>query len=217
MQFTDIFFDLDDTLYPSQAGLWQAIRDRMNDYLFEVMHLPQAEALALRRRYYETYGTTLRGLQLNHQIDVDHYLAYVHDLPLAEFIQPMPGLRALIESLPQRRWIFTNADAAHAGRVLTILGLQGLFEQIIDVRALDWAPKPSQEAYLRALAIAGSPDPHRCVLLDDSPRNLAPARELGFTTVIVSANGNPTPEANLCISSVLDLPKALPQLWLQEV
>lgn len=213
MHFKTLFFDLDDTLYSSENGLWLAIRERMGRYLVERMGFPEEEVPALRRRYFETYGTTLRGLQINHLVDTDEYLAYVHDLPLMEFIQPAPELRELILSLPQPRWIFTNADSAHAGRVLSILGLDGCFTGIIDVRRLGFACKPEPEAYRQALQLAGESDPARCVMFDDSTRNLAPARAMGFTTVLVHPGAQPDPAACLSISSLLDLPQAFPDLW----
>lgn len=213
MRYQHIFFDLDDTLYPSQVGLWEAIRARMNRYLVDVLRFPEAEAAEVRRRYFEEYGTTLSGLQAHHQVDADDYLAYVHDLPLTQYLKPLPAVRQVIQSLPQQCWIFTNADAAHARRVLSILELEGLFQQVIDVRAVGWAPKPRGEAYQRALCLAGSPEPYHCVLLDDSVRNLAPARAMGFTTVLVRANGEPDPVADLTIACIQELPDALPQLW----
>jgi putative hydrolase of the HAD superfamily len=104
MRFTTIFFDLDDTLYPSNAGLWQAIKNRMNDYMRERMNIPANEIPALREKYYLQYGTTLHGLQKHHQIDVDDYLAYVHDLPLGDYLTPDSAQRSVIASLPTRNW-----------------------------------------------------------------------------------------------------------------
>jgi pyrimidine 5'-nucleotidase len=139
MSYTTLFFDLDDTLYPGSNGLWALIRERMGWYMVEVLGLPESEVPALRRKYYETYGTTLRGLQIHHQVDVDDYLHYVHDLPLEQFLQPNPELRALLLSLPQQRWIFTNADADHARRVMSVLGVQDCFTGIIDIRAIGFS------------------------------------------------------------------------------
>jgi putative hydrolase of the HAD superfamily len=116
MPYTTIFFDLDDTLYPVQAGLWEAIRNRMSQYMAERMGLPVEQIDALRKQSLETYGTTLRGLQHNYHSDSDDYLAYVHDLPLDKFIQPDPVVRQMLLSLPLHRWIFTNADSQHAQR-----------------------------------------------------------------------------------------------------
>ena len=213
MSYTTLFFDLDDTLYPCNSGLWGAIRDRMGRYMAERIGLPEAEIPTIRRFYFETYGTTLRGLQKHHQVDTDDYLAYVHDVPLEKFIQPNPALHALLVSLPQRRFIFTNADAAHACRVLQVLGVVDCFDGIIDIRAIDFACKPEPQAYLRALALAGAPAPQECVLLDDSPTNLAPARQLGFTTVLINLEHAPDPAANYSIASLLSLPQVLPALW----
>jgi putative hydrolase of the HAD superfamily len=212
MAYSTLFFDLDDTLYPNTNGLWGAIRERMADYMRERLGFPPETIPEVRRHYFETYGTTLRGLQIHHQVDPHQYLAYVHDLPLADFIAPDPELRRVVTGLRQRKWIFTNSDANHAGRVLAVLGLEGCFDGIIDVSALGYLCKPEPEAYRKALSLAGETEPGKCVLLDDSPRNLAPARELGFTTVLVGT-AEPHAAADLAIASLKELPIAFPELW----
>ena len=40
MCFDVLFFDLDDTLYPSSAALLEAIRVRIDTYMIEKMQLP---------------------------------------------------------------------------------------------------------------------------------------------------------------------------------
>ncbi len=211
---TTLFFDLDDTLYSPHNGLWMAIRDRMRCYLIEQMGFSPDEVDELRHEYFVKYGTTLRGLLINHpeRTNAEDYLAFVHDIPLQEYIQPDPSLRALLLSLPQPRWIFTNSDDRHATRVLNVLGVNDCFDGIIDIRSLGFACKPVEEAYHRALALAGETDPRRCLLFDDAPRNLAPARALGFCTVLVGDHG---PDASACqvITSLHDLPDAMPELW----
>lgn len=212
MFFTTLFFDLDDTLYPATNGLWDAIRDRMSDYMHARLGISAGQIPELRRLYYETYGTTLRGLQIHYSVNSADYLAYVHDLPLQNFLQPDPTLRSLLGGLPQQKWIFTNADAAHARRVLAHLELEDCFTGIIDVEAMGFHCKPEAEAYRLALELAGENDPRRCVVLDDSPRNLAPALEMGFTTVLIGANG-PDPVAHYCLTRLYDLPQGLSKLW----
>lgn len=212
MSWSVLFFDLDDTLYPNTNGLWEAIRVRMTDYLRDPLGFHPDEIQEIRQSYYETYGTTLRGLQTHHAVDENEYLAYVHDLPLEEYISPDLPLCKMLESLPQRKWIFTNADADHANRVTRALGIEHCFSGVIDVRALGFLCKPDQQAYQRALALAGEPNPNRCVLLDDSIRNLIPAHQAGFTTVLVGSEGQ-YPEANYCIANLKDLPHTFPQLW----
>jgi pyrimidine 5'-nucleotidase len=184
----------------------------MNVYMRKFIDRPIPEIVSIRQEYLEKYGTTLRGLQAHYEVDVDEYLAFVHDLPLEKFILPDPGLRTLILSLPQRRWIFTNADYNHAHRVLEILDLADCFDGIIDIRAVDFACKPDKTAYLRALSIAGDYDPARCVIFDDAVRNLAPAREMGFYTILVGKNGA-EPRVDRVISSIHELRSNLPELW----
>jgi putative hydrolase of the HAD superfamily len=212
MPINTLFFDLDDTLYPASTGLWNAIRDRMNAYIGNLVDLPPGEIVALRQHYLETYGTTLRGLQIHYQIDADEYLAYVHDLPLKKYIQPDPCLGTLLHSLPQRRWIFTNADIHHARRILSILQLEGCFEGIIDIRALNFICKPDPVAYVRALEVAGISNPAECVLFDDAPRNLQPALDRGWIPVWVGGEQS-NPAAFLTIPNLHALPQAMPELW----
>jgi len=116
-------------------------------------------------------------------------------------------------SLKQRCYIFTNADANHARRVMQVVGVADCFDGIIDVRAIQFACKPELLAYQRALAIAGAPLPRECVLLDDSPVNLAPAHQMGFTTVMLNPDSTADPAASYSIPSLLALPQVLPALW----
>jgi pyrimidine 5'-nucleotidase len=212
MHFKSLYFDLDDTLYPTSSGLWEAIRERMNTYMQKFMDLPVADIVSIRQGYLEKYGTTLRGLQAHYHVDAEDYLAFVHDIPLEKFIRPDPNLRTLLLSLPQRRWIFTNADRNHANRVVNILGLADCFDGIIDIRAVDFACKPDKIAYQRALRITGDDDPTQCVIFDDAVRNLAPASEMGFYTILVGKNGS-EPLVDRVISGMHELKDSLPELW----
>lgn len=183
-----ILFDLDDTLYPPQAGIMDQIRAQMLRYLRERFDLLPEEADALRRHYFQTYGTTMRGLQVNHYVDPDEFLHFVHDIPLHEYLQPNPQLDAILGSITQDKVIFTNASREHAERVLDHLGIRRHFERIVDVRDMDYKSKPQPGAYRR---ICGLLDvrPEECVLVEDNIRNLHPAKALGMVTVLVS-NGS---------------------------
>lgn len=184
MRFTTIFFDLDDTLYPPDAGLWKAIKERMNSYMRERMNIPENEIPVLREKYFLQYGTTMRGLQANHNIDADDFLAYVHDLPLKEYLTPNPILRSVIASLPTRKLVFTNADMAHAKRVLAALELSDLFDAIVDVNAVAPYCKPMPESFQIAMKLAGETDPSKCVMIDDIHRTTRAAREAGLFSIL---------------------------------
>ncbi len=213
MNFETIFFDLDGTLYDNHSGLWEVIRQRMSLYMNERLGLSWDIIPELRRHYFETYGTTLRGLQLHYQVDADDYLRFVHDIPLQEYIHPDPELREMILTLPHRRFIFTNADYQHANRVLHAINLEGCFDGIIDVRAINFHCKPELEAYQLALQKAGVEDPQRVVYLDDSLSNLAPATQLGMFTILIGDHA-PDPAAKLIVPKLKELRQQLPELWI---
>ena len=209
MRFSTIFFDLDDTLYPASTGLWQAIKERMNLYMRDRMGFDPVEIPRLREKYYLQYGTTLRGLQANHEIDVEDYLAFVHDLPLSDYIQPNPTLCEIIAALGTRNLIFTNADAAHAQKVLKALELDECFETIVDVNAVTPYCKPMPESFQIAMHMAGESDPERCVMIDDLPRTTKSAREAGWFSILFGRD-RPNPDADAVLtdwrklSSILD-------------
>jgi pyrimidine 5'-nucleotidase len=211
MRFNTFFFDLDDTLYPASTGLWTVMRQRIDLYLHDRMGFPWEEIERVRETYFREYGTTLRGLQFNHQVDMEDYLAFVHDVPLELYLQPDPRLRAVLEGLHVRKFIFTNADCAHAERVTRALGLEGLFDGCIDVHVIAPYCKPMLEAFKKALVAAGSPDPHACVLLDDQPRITRAARALGMYTVLVGKE-DPGFDADEALLHLNDLP-ALLRYW----
>ena len=126
-QYTHLLIDLDDTIYNQENGLWTLIGNRINKFLIEVMHFSADQVPELRHRLWKEYGTTLRGLQTEYSVDMDFYLDYVHDIPVETILSTAPKLDELLKLFPQQKVIFTNANAAHAHRVLNILGIQHHF------------------------------------------------------------------------------------------
>jgi putative hydrolase of the HAD superfamily len=179
-----ILFDLDETLYPPRAGIMGQIRDQILEYICTRLRLPAEEADVLRRDYLHTYGTTMRGLQINHQIDPDEYLRYVHDIALQEYLQANRELDAVLAALPQQKVVFTNASREHAERVLGLLGVRRHFARIVDVRDMEYESKPQPAAYQRICDLLGV-RPEECLIVEDNVRNLQPAKALGMTTVLV--------------------------------
>jgi putative hydrolase of the HAD superfamily len=208
MRFSTFFFDLDETLYPPSSGLWGEIRARINLYLGERMGFTPEKIEQVREQYFKEYGTTLRGLQANYQVDMEDYLAFVHAVPLERYLQPDPALRAVLEGLPGRKYIFTNADRAHAERVTRALGLDGLWDGVIDVHVIAPYCKPMPGSFERALRSAGNPDPHGCVLLDDQARITLAARQFGMYTVLVGQRDCGL-DADAALVHLADLPGLL--------
>ena len=114
MRFSTIFFDLDDTLYPNSTGLWHAIKERMNLYMSERMGILENEVPVLREQYFKMYGTTLRGLIERHNVDEQDFLAFVHDLPLKDYLEKIEI------SLIRRALHDTEGVIAHAAEKLQV-------------------------------------------------------------------------------------------------
>ena len=183
-----VVFDLDETLYPRECGIMQAIGQRITLYVEQFFSLPEREAKALRTDYFRTYGTTLRGLQVNHQIDPDQYMEFVHDVPVEEWVGYDARLDDALGQIDARKVIFTNASWEHAERVLKARRIRRHFSQIIDVRDMNWISKPAPDAYTRLLDLLGT-QPERTMLVEDNVRNLRPAAEQGWVTVLVDGDG----------------------------
>jgi putative hydrolase of the HAD superfamily len=179
-----ILFDLDDTLYPRQTGIMNQIRALMLRYMQVQLELSPEEADQIRHDYLLTYGTTMRGLQINHHIEPEEFLQYVHDIPLDRYLQPNPELDSVLNSLPHEKVIFTNASREHAERVLDQLGIRCHFARIVDIRDMDYESKPQALAYRRICDLL-EVEPGECLLVEDNVRNLRPAKALGMTTVLV--------------------------------
>jgi putative hydrolase of the HAD superfamily len=176
-------FDLDNTLYPSNAGLGVEISDRITAYMAKLTGLTWDKARALQKRYLADHGLTLRGLMLHHGVDPDEFHALFQDMSL-EVLARDAVLTSALERLPGRRLVFTNADAGHATRVLERLGLTRLFEDVFHIASADFIPKPSPKAFERLLA-AHAVEPASAAFFEDIERNLEPAAALGMTTILV--------------------------------
>jgi putative hydrolase of the HAD superfamily len=187
VRFTTIFFDLDDTLYPASSGLWPTLKERMSRYMIERLGIAPDAVPRLREAYFRKYGTTLRGLEANHAIDVQDYLAFVHDVPLADYIHPDPIQQTVLAGLPTRKLIFTNADANHAHRVLRALEIESLFQDIIDINRMAPHCKPSPQAFSVAMRAAGESNAAACVLIDDMPHTTRAARRAGMHALLFGA------------------------------
>jgi putative hydrolase of the HAD superfamily len=176
-------FDLDNTLYPAESGFMGEIEKRMTAYVQKVTGLERDAAYRLQKEYLGQYGLTLGGLVAHHGVDPADFHAIFHDMSL-EALAHDPELVAAIARLPGRRLIFTNADDVHAARVLEHMGLGHLFDEVFHIGSADYVPKPAPEAFEK-LNAAHAIEPSSTAFFEDREINLAPAADLGMTTVLV--------------------------------
>jgi len=174
-------FDLDNTLYPQASNLFARVSRRMTGFIEAEFSLLEDDARALQKRLFLEYGTTMRGLMVEHDMDPIRFLDHVHDIDVSD-MAPDPRLAALIERLPGRRVIFTNGSVPHADRITRQLGIDHLFEGTFDIVAAEFIPKPDPRPY-HEMIVRFDFDPSRAVMVEDMAKNLKPAAELGMTTV----------------------------------
>lgn len=177
-------FDLDNTLYPPAARLFDQIEVKMTDYVMSALGVDRAQADYLRGHYWATYGTTLAGLMREHDVDPTPYLTEVHEISL-DHLEPDATLADHIRALPGRRIVYTNGSAPYAERVLAARGLSGIFDGIYGVEHADYRPKPEAEAFEMVFAKDGV-TPDKGAMFEDDPRNLAVPHALGMRTVHVA-------------------------------
>ena len=176
-------FDLDNTLYPHHLNLWQQVDDRIRTYISNFLGVAPDDAFRIQKDFYKRYGTSLRGLVLEHGMDPGAYLDYVHDIDHSPH-EPNPALGAALEKLPGRKLILTNGTKAHADAVMRRLAIHHHFDDVFDIVAAELEPKPFRATYDRFLARHGV-EPGRAAMFEDLARNLAVPHALGMTTVLV--------------------------------
>lgn len=176
-------FDLDNTLYSHESQVWPQVNQRITLFLQELFGLDGLSSHALRNYYYHRYGTTLNGLMAEHGIEPDDFLDFAHDVDLS-LLEPDPALGAAIAALPGRKLILTNGSVAHARNVAGKLGIIDHFEDVFDIVAAGFTPKPERSTYELFLA-KHAVDPGRAAMFEDIEKNLLVPSELGMKTVLI--------------------------------
>lgn len=180
-------FDLDNTLYPPEARLFDQIERLMTGYVMEALGVEREEANRLRLHYWQTHGTTLAGLMREHDLDPVPYLAHVHEIDLSG-LSADPGLCRAIRALPGRKLVYTNGSRRHAENVVAARGLEGEFDALFGIEDADFVPKPERVAF-EAVFRVGEVEPGRAAMFEDDARNLLAPHEMGMRTVLVGASG----------------------------
>lgn len=179
-------FDLDNTLYPAECNLFAEVDTRMGEFIAKYLGVPFAHARHLQKSYYRQFGTTLAGLMRVHKMDPEAFLAYVHDIDLS-VVKAAPELGAAIRVLPGRKLIYTNGSRRHAERVAEKLGILHEFEDICDIIACAYVPKPEADAFDRMVRRHGVA-PREAAMFEDMPHNLEVPHALGMATVLVHSS-----------------------------
>ena len=182
--FQNWIFDLDNTLYDINLGLFKKISNRITDFIMSKYSLDIDQAKKIQKEYYLKYGLTLRGLIVEKKLEPEEFLDYVHDVEHPE-LKKNDQLISKIRILEGKKIIFTNATSKHAKKILKILELEDDFDQIIDIKDLEYIPKPDKRSYKKLLECLNlnKENLDKTIFFEDTVKNLIPAKELGITTV----------------------------------
>jgi len=193
--------------------LFELIDQRMTAYIEDLLGVDAIEARRVQKMHFHGSGTTLAGLMKHHNVDPHHFMGRVHDIPL-DRVDRDDRLIAAMGRLPGRKFVHTNGNADYAWKVLDRLGVAAEIDHLHDIFAADLTPKPEVHGYRKLLAQFDI-DPTRAVMVEDMVRNLAPAKELGMTTVWVdngSERGNHGYGEGIVDVRVSDV-----GIWLEEI
>ena len=174
-------FDLDNTLYSADSGIFQQVHTLMGKFVSAHLNIDIKKATELQRKYYRQHGTTLRGLMDNHNVDPDHFLSEVHQLDYS-IVGPNFKLNRELKKLKGRKIIYTNANRQHANDVLIRLELTNVFDEIFDIKTANYIPKPEASPYEQIISEFNI-DPITTIMFDDIAKNLVPAKNVGFASV----------------------------------
>jgi putative hydrolase of the HAD superfamily len=181
-------FDLDNTLYPASCRLFDQIDVKMGNYVARLLGISYSEAKLRQKQLFYKYGTTLRGLMMEHGVEPDTFLDEVHDIDHSR-VPANPALDAALQALPGRKLIFTNGTVVHAEKVMRRIGVAHHFADVFDIVHSDFIPKPEMEPYRKFVGATGI-RPETSAMFEDIARNLEAPHALGMTTVLVVSPEN---------------------------
>ena len=189
--FENWIFDLDNTVYDINAGVFEKISSRITDFIITALSVTREEANFVRSNMYKKYGLTLTGLMREYGIAPDEYLDYIHDVTHPE-LKYDEQLKLNLKNLTGRKFIYTNASKNHSKNILSVMGIEAEFEKILDIKATQYLPKPDPKSYnimLKAFGISGD-QIGNSIFIEDTAKNLRPAKSLGIKTVWIENEFN---------------------------
>lgn len=202
-------FDLDNTLHDASAHVFPHINRSMTAYLQQHLQLDEEAANTLRIDYWQRYGATMSGMMKHHDTDPDHFLFHTHQFPdLANMVLREPRLRHVLQHLPGRKVLFSNAPKQYAHAVLKLLRIDDQFDDVMAVEHTGYRPKPHTFGFMRLMReqrVRAS----QCVMVEDSLENLRTAKKLGMRTVWVNAGQQNEACVDVKVKNVMQLPNML--------
>jgi putative hydrolase of the HAD superfamily len=205
-----VLVDLDETLYEPGGALIRSVDLRITAFIAIQTGLAWERADTLRKDLWRRFGTTARGL--NFRYDLDERLLNrfaVDSVDPSVHVCADPDLGRALSRIALPCYVFTNAPLRYTQRVLAALGVAERFRGIFSIEFSDYQPKPSPHFYRKVVAALGVAAAD-LVLVEDNPRNLAPALRMGMAGIYVGRDR--APEGALTVASIHEVPEAIGSL-----
>ena len=190
-------FDYDLTLYGEEERfVLNSLDHRIAEFVQKTVGGTFESATEIRKDYLHRFGTTLSGLMAMNGTAPDDFFDFIHEPEY--LIYPKVSLEkfALLMSLVGHRFVFTNGRGDWSRAGMARMEIAPAIEDVFDIKLMDWEGKPHVSAYekienwlvARGVLEKDAKDKSQIVLLEDSLRNLEPAHERGWTTILVNPN-----------------------------
>ncbi|MBJ6124272.1 HAD family hydrolase [Microvirga splendida] len=134
-------------------------------------------------------------------------------------LQPVPGVREAILSLPYPRCVASSSTPERIALSLRVTGLSDLFEHVFSATEVACG-KPAPDLFLHAAAQMGA-NPRDCVVIEDSSAGVQAAIAAGMRVIGFIGGGHCGPEhreklraagAPVVIERMSELPEIIQQL-----
>lgn len=209
MSFKYLICDLDNTLYSDLSGMLKYIDSRIDTFIQQKLNLTAAAITELRHSYWCKYGTTLTGLLIHHQIEVNEYIQWAYDIKITDFLKPDPLLTNVLESIGLTKIVFSNSPLQYIQNVLQVLKINHCFSGIYDIGFCDYMGKPNLSSYYKVLNDLGVKG-EECIFVDDSLVNLVAAAQMKIVPIHLNRDLNTSIQWQ--IKDIYDLYRIVPEL-----
>ena len=190
-------FDYDLTLYGEEERfVLNSLDHRIAEFVQKTVGGTFESATEIRKDYLHRFGTTLSGLMAMNGTSPDDFFDFIHEPEYLVYPKVSPEKFALLKSLTGHRFVFTNGRGDWSRAGMARMEIAPAIEDVFDLKLMDWEGKPHASAYekienwlvARGVLEKNAKDKSQIVLLEDSLRNLEPAHERGWTTILVNPN-----------------------------
>lgn len=206
-------FDNDGTLY-NDFGAGEKFMRILFQYVSRLFNIPvdqvPDEVARLKEKWHTEFS--ILALMKEHGIDFSEMVRNTYlkiELDECNIVAPDIARLSVLSSIDSRKVVFTNNPSAFARYVLSYVGLDDCFSDIIGMEETGFCEKPDLRAYRAVESRQGGFN--RIIFCDDSLKNLETARGLGWITVWCKPQNAriETGQGHLVVSSFEELRRIL--------